>query len=116
VVNLQLGLTVAGQDRVRATGLLAEAVRLGVDSGDSPVLAMVLVGVAALAMHDADPAKAARMLGAAVAVRGSIDKTVPDVDRIEREARAALGDAGFEQAYRSGSDVTIKNAVAAADL
>jgi predicted ATPase len=116
VVNMQLGLTVAGQDRVRATGLLAEAVRLGVDSGDSPVLAMVLVGVAALAMHDADPAKAARMLGAAVAVRGSIDKTVPDVDRIEREARAALGDAGFEQAYRSGSDVTIRTAVAAADL
>jgi predicted ATPase/DNA-binding SARP family transcriptional activator len=116
VLRLQLALIAAVRDRDRAAELLGEAITLAAGTHDSPVIAMVLVGVADLALRDGDPGKAARMLGAAVAVRGAADKSVPDVDRIELEARAALGDAGFERAFRSGADVTIKTAVAAAGL
>jgi predicted ATPase/DNA-binding SARP family transcriptional activator len=116
VLQLQLGLIAAVRDRNRAAALLGEAITLAAGSQDSPIIAMVLVGVADLALRDGDPGKAARMLGAAVAVRGAADKSVPDVHRIELDARAALGDAGFERAFRSGADVTIKTAVAAAGL
>jgi hypothetical protein len=72
--------------------------------------------VADLALRSGEPARAARLLGAADAVRGSIDRSLPDVDRIGAGARAALGDAGFDEAYRSGSSVTFATAVEAAGL
>jgi hypothetical protein len=77
---------------------------------------LVLVGVGDLALRSGDPAEAARLLGAADAIRGSTDRSVPDVDRIETEARATLGDAGYQRAYAAGSDVTVATAVAAAGL
>jgi predicted ATPase/DNA-binding SARP family transcriptional activator len=89
-----------------ARRLHAEAVAIAVGSADQPVIANVLVGVADLALRDGDPEQAARMLGAADGVRGSIDRSVPDVDRVTGEARAALGDAGFEAAYAEGLTVT----------
>jgi hypothetical protein len=85
-------------------------------SNDSPVIAMVLVGVADLALRGGDPGEAARLLGAADAVRGSIDRSVPDVDRIETAARAALGDTGFSDAYAKGSGVTAASALGASGL
>ncbi|MEU4241033.1 BTAD domain-containing putative transcriptional regulator [Actinoplanes sp. NPDC026619] len=83
-----------------------EAVRIAVDARDAPVIAMVVVGLADLAMRAGDPDRAAFLLGAADAVRGARDRTVPDTDRITFEARAALGDAGFEAAYRRAAAVT----------
>jgi hypothetical protein len=94
----------------------AEALEIAVGSNDAPIVAMVLVGVADLALRGGDPAKAARMLGAAVAVRGSVDRSVPDVDRIEGAARDALGEAGYEHAYRTGDGVTMAAATETAAL
>lgn len=94
----------------------ATAMEMAVESADFPVVALCLVGVADLALRSGDPAEAARLLGAADAVRGSIDRSVPDVDRIGDDARAALGDAGFEAAYRSGSSVTFASALEASGL
>lgn len=79
-----------------------EALEVAAGTLDSPVIAQVLVGIADLARRENDPARAAYLLGAAVAVRGAADRTVQDADRVEREARAALGDAGFEAAFRRG--------------
>ena len=64
----------------------AEAMEIAVQSKDSPVIALALVGVADLALRGGDPAEAARLLGASVAVRGSVDRSVPDVGRIEEES------------------------------
>lgn len=36
---------------------------------------------------------------------------MPDVDRIMVEARAALGDAGFDEAYRRATGTTVADAV-----
>ncbi|ONI77787.1 hypothetical protein ALI144C_30580 [Actinosynnema sp. ALI-1.44] len=66
-------------------------------------VAHVVVGVADLALHQGDPAQAARLLAASDAVRGSADLTHPDVTRIRAEARAALGETEFAEATRAGS-------------
>jgi tetratricopeptide (TPR) repeat protein len=106
----------AAGDLVAARELHAEAIEIAVDTMDSPVVALTLVGAADLAMRCGEPARAARLLGAADGIRGSIDRSVPDVDRITAEARTALGDAGFAAAYASGETVTVATAVAAAGL
>jgi hypothetical protein len=41
---------------------------------------------------------------------------VPEIHRIRADARAALGDAGFAAAYRSGSTVTVATAIEASGL
>jgi ATP/maltotriose-dependent transcriptional regulator MalT len=106
----------AAGDLTTARRCHAEAVRLAVSSVDFPVVAMTLVGAADLALREGDAARAARLLGAAVAVRGSVDRRLPDVDRIERAARAALGDPGFDACYADGGTVTVATAVAATGL
>jgi ATP/maltotriose-dependent transcriptional regulator MalT len=93
-----------------------EAIELAVQTKDAPVLAQTLVGAADLALRRGDPAQAARLLSAAVAVRGSVDRSVADVDRIERSAREALGDPAYEDAYRAGGKVTMPTAAEAAGL
>ncbi len=99
-----------------ARGYHEEAMRISVGSRDAPVVAMSLVGVADLVLREGDPEHAAYLLGAADAVRGSADQTVHDAADVEREARAALGDAGFEAAYRRAAAVTVATAAEAAGL
>ncbi|GIE04549.1 SARP family transcriptional regulator [Paractinoplanes durhamensis] len=96
----------AAGDLGRARRHHREALRIAVDTRDAPVIAMVVVGIADLAIREGDPERAAYLLGAADAVRGSEDRTVPDVERLTFEARAALGDAGFEAAYRRAAGTT----------
>ncbi|XVU27234.1 BTAD domain-containing putative transcriptional regulator [Actinoplanes sp. CA-054009] len=93
-----------------------EAMEAAMSSRDSPVIAVVLVGIADLVLREGNPSKAAFLLGAADAVRGSTDKAVPDVDRITTEARALLGDKAFEQAYSRAANVTASTAAEAAAL
>jgi hypothetical protein len=80
------------------------------------VIAQVLVGVADLALREGDPERAAFLLGAADAVRGSRDRAVPDSDRIMIEARAALGDVSFAAAYGKAARVTVATATEASGL
>jgi predicted ATPase/DNA-binding SARP family transcriptional activator len=103
-------------DLSAARGWHDEALGIALEAKDAPVVAMILVGFADLALRGGDPAKAAGLLGAAVAVRGSVDRSVPDVDRIEAAAREALGEAGYEDAYRDGKGVTMATAAGAAAL
>jgi hypothetical protein len=92
------------------------ALEVAVKTMDAPIIALVLVGVADLALRHDDPARAARLLGAADGIRGSRDRSLSDVDRIEAEARGALGDARFESAYQDGTTVTTATAIEAAGL
>ncbi|WP_213013078.1 BTAD domain-containing putative transcriptional regulator [Paractinoplanes toevensis] len=85
----------------------AEAVRIAVDTRDAPVIAMAVIGLADLAVREGAPERAAFLLGAADAVRGGRDRTVPDTERVMFEARAALGDAGYEAAYRRAAGITV---------
>ena len=100
----------ADGDLPAARALHAEALTIALDSRDSPVIALCVVGWADLALREADFERAAYLLGAADAVRGSSDRSVPDVERITFEARAALGDAAFDEAYASASGVTADSA------
>ncbi|MER7993329.1 BTAD domain-containing putative transcriptional regulator, partial [Micromonospora chalcea] len=72
----------------------AAACRAAREGGYAPLTAQVLVGVADLAVRLDRPDQAARLLGAATAVRGQPDRTHPDVPRIEAAAGGGGGGAG----------------------
>ena len=114
--SMQALIEGAAGNLVAARDLHRGAVELAAGSRNSPMMAQVLVGAADYAMRAGGPARAALLLGAADAVRGAPDRSMPDTDRIAGLARAALGDAGYEQAYRSGGSVTLATAAAATGL
>jgi predicted ATPase/DNA-binding SARP family transcriptional activator len=86
-------------------------------SGDRPVMALAVEGLAGVAALTGQPERAAVLLGAAAALRpaplapGERD----DVDRIAAAARAALGDERFEAARRRGAAMTVEQALECAD-
>ncbi|WP_051893537.1 BTAD domain-containing putative transcriptional regulator [Streptomyces erythrochromogenes] len=80
----------------------AEALDLALAAGHAPTLAQVLVGVADQALRLDRPRKAARLLAAALAVRGGPDHSRADAARVEGAARAALGDAYAEHEEHPG--------------
>jgi predicted ATPase/DNA-binding SARP family transcriptional activator len=79
-------------------------------SGDPRSVALAfegLAGAAAVAGDAPGAEAAARLVGAASAVRAFVGAPLPpversDVDRIAAAARAVLGDAGFDAAFRRG--------------
>ncbi|GIF39615.1 BTAD domain-containing putative transcriptional regulator [Actinoplanes xinjiangensis] len=79
------------------------AYRSAVEAGHATLIAQVLVGVADLALRDGDHAQAARLLAAAVAVRGRPDRSHPEAGRIEETARRRLGEPGFAEATEEGA-------------
>jgi tetratricopeptide (TPR) repeat protein len=87
----------------------AEAMTLALQSNDAPVIAMVLVGIADLALHEGDPRRAAVLLGASEGVRGAKDLSMLDFVRVEAELRAALDEDDFTAAYAEGRATTIEN-------
>ena len=76
-------------------------------AADAPVIAEALAGLADLALREADPEHAAELLGASFAIRGTQDRSVKDEERVADGARAALGEAGYGDAYRRGQCVTL---------
>ena len=114
--NTQGLIEAAAGDLPRARRYHEEAMRIAIGSRDAPVVAMCLVGVADLVLREGDPERAAYLLGAADAIRGSADRTVHDAADVEREARAARGDAGFEAAYRRAAGMSVATAAEAAGL
>jgi tetratricopeptide (TPR) repeat protein len=104
----ELGL-LAGQegDLEDARARHAEALAAGRPARDAPLLAQVLIGLADLAIREADPAWAAELLGASLSIRGTPDRSIVDEARLTAAARAALGQAGYDAAYRRGRAVTV---------
>ncbi|MFC7549159.1 BTAD domain-containing putative transcriptional regulator [Plantactinospora sp. GCM10030261] len=93
-------------DLDRAREYRTAAFRAAVEAGHATMLAQALVGIADLALRRDQPAQAARLLAAGDAVRGLADRSHPDVARIERTARSRLGDTGFVEAARAGTETS----------
>nr|WP_238345285.1 BTAD domain-containing putative transcriptional regulator [Actinopolymorpha cephalotaxi] len=74
------------------------------EQGNAPLIARVLVGIADLALRQDQYDQAARLLAASTSVRGLADRSLPDVARIEQEARRHLGDARFTEATQEGAE------------
>jgi predicted ATPase/DNA-binding SARP family transcriptional activator len=76
-------------------------------TADAPVIAGTLAGLADLALREGDAERAAELLGASYAIRGSTDRSVPDEERVADAARSVLGEARYGEAYQRGQHVTL---------
>jgi hypothetical protein len=71
--------------------------------GQPPVIALAVVGVADLALRLGQYEQAARLLAAGDRVRGQVDRSQPDVARIEQDVREHLGEQRLAQVTQEGS-------------
>jgi tetratricopeptide (TPR) repeat protein len=122
-VELAFALLARG-DVARAQGELATAARLYVrsfkmiiDHGMRPSVAEYLEAFAKLALAGEAPGRAARLLGAAAALRDEIGTPVPPVEQADYDqalarAREQLGLAAFETAWDEGRLLDWKQAAA----
>jgi hypothetical protein len=106
-------------DPTAAAPHLAEALRFYRRAGARMHVAWMVEGLAAGALAGGDAARAARLWGAAAAARAAIGAEVWPVERgayeqCLAEARAALGDAGFEAAWAAGLALTWEQGAAEA--
>jgi predicted ATPase/DNA-binding SARP family transcriptional activator len=97
-------LAAAAGDLDAARGWHAQALAAARSSADAPVMAQALVGLADLALREADPERAAELLGAGLTIRGTTDRSVQEEERVAADARAVLGDTRFAEAYQRGRD------------
>ncbi|WP_066369981.1 BTAD domain-containing putative transcriptional regulator [Herbidospora mongoliensis] len=79
-----------------------EAFRAAVASEYPPMISSVLIGIADVALRQGEHEQAARLLGAADAVRGTQDLSQPDAARIASEAQNRLGELAFTEAFENG--------------
>ncbi len=105
-------LAVDRGDRTGAKTHLRDALAFAVRMPDLPMAARVAVGAALLASGGGDPRGAARLLGAAAALRGGPDEHDPDVARAAAGLRRALGDDGYRAEYAAGRALTGDDALA----
>jgi hypothetical protein len=125
----RLALAVLAQgDQARCHDILSAAVEAAAAWIEHPALAAVLdacacyvLGRPGLAPPAPEPVitpdraeLAARLLGAAHAVRGAFDESSLDAPHARAAARATLGPAAFDAAYRSTADSTYESAVSLA--
>jgi tetratricopeptide (TPR) repeat protein len=120
---IALGRLAREQQRPKvAPPLLREGLALALAVADRAVVATALVETAAL-LGDQTPAmaweQAARLLGAAEAIRQTTAAPVPPPERARHDqqiaaARRALSDAAFETAWAAGRGLTLEQAAAEA--
>ncbi len=103
VVHASIGMLALDRDDLdSAVTALLTGSTLAVATKDGPVAARVAVAVAELNRRRGSPEQAARLLGAAVRLRGTFDRSNPDEASISGKVRDALGDKAFEAAFGSG--------------
>ena len=99
-------VVLARGDADRSREHLGAAMAAARDWVELPPLAAVIDAVAALALQaDEEPELAATLLGAAHSIRGAFDESSLVAPRVRGTARHALGDAGFDTAYRRGREL-----------
>jgi tetratricopeptide (TPR) repeat protein len=99
-----------------AEASLVESLTIAGDLKDPNAAAQALEGLAELAVATHAPKRAVMILGAAARLREGIGLPVPvhderELKRVAMAARAALGDAAFEHAWREGSTMELEDAV-----
>jgi predicted ATPase/DNA-binding SARP family transcriptional activator len=108
VAAIGLGYLAAAEgDLEEARDWHARAMENARASADAPVIAEALGGLADLALREGDPERAAALIGAGVAIRGTPDRSVVDEKRVADAARSVLGEAGYGAAYQRGQRVTL---------
>jgi len=112
---LKAGLAIARGEPAAAAAALTVAYPAAVETQDMPILSMVGVGVAELAAYLGDHREAVTLLGASARLRGSEDPTEPRITRLVHDARAAIGDEAFDEAYAAGSSLDRQAARARVD-
>ncbi|MEV0199071.1 BTAD domain-containing putative transcriptional regulator [Nonomuraea sp. NPDC050691] len=92
------------EDLEKARAYRAEAFRAAtaVEHTHPPTIANVLIGLADLALRQGQDEQAVRLLAASDSVRGTPDRSQPDVSRIIAETRNRLGEPVFAEATRDG--------------
>ena len=103
-------------DLVEARDWHAQALAAARSSADAPVIAEALTGLADLALRENDAERAAELLGASVAIRGTTDRSVHDEKRLADLARSVLGEARYGRAYQRGQHVTVDTLAALVNL
>jgi hypothetical protein len=82
-------------------------------TGDSPVTADVLIGLADVALRGGDALQAVTLLGMGVGVRGTTNRSDEDEKRVTAAARALLSHADYSAALQRGQKVTMATLAAA---
>ncbi|MEU5987654.1 BTAD domain-containing putative transcriptional regulator [Spirillospora sp. NPDC047418] len=96
-------LAVAEGDTARARALFREALDKSLDHPVFVYRTAVATGLAGAAAADGDGERAARLLGAAEALRGIHAAGGPDTERVAAAARGLLGDAAYERAFAAAA-------------
>ena len=115
-----VGLGYAARDRgddARAVALFAEGLAPFTEVGDRRIIALALDGVAGLAIAWGQPERAARLFGAAAALREASGLPVEPAFRAAHTrdvaaARAALGEVAFSAGLATGAALPLPVAVA----
>ena len=112
-------LAQAQQDDARAEALLAESLAIRRDLGDKRGIAECLEALATSALRRNDPDHAVRLLGAAAALRTTIQIPIPPCDlpayeHLLTQLRTALGDAAFARVWSDGAALSLDEAVTSA--
>ncbi|MEV6909272.1 LuxR C-terminal-related transcriptional regulator [Amycolatopsis sp. NPDC051071] len=96
----------------------AQALRIGADAGERWLVALCLETLAWAAADSSENVRAARVFGAAEAMRQTIGSRLSGLahlrthhNRCERAVRAAMGKDQFESAYRLGTRLSEKEAI-----
>jgi hypothetical protein len=113
--SLGLLVALADGDVPLARERAALAYQAGVESTDMPLLATAGWALTDLALAIGQVERAARILGAAAAVRGAEDPGDPTVARLTARLRGALGDEGYASAYAAGKKLDRAEAIKCLD-
>jgi len=119
LVNLAWVALRAEEPDHRARPLLSEALRAFDELGDPDGIAECIEAVAVLAVRETHALQAARLIGAAHALRElhSTPRAVAEQEDLDRDlepARDILGERAFIEAFAAGRELTSRAAVAAA--
>ncbi|WP_433434969.1 BTAD domain-containing putative transcriptional regulator [Nonomuraea sp. CA-141351] len=90
------------EDLEKARAHRREALGAAVGTTYPPLIAEVLIGIADLALRQGQYEQAVRLLAASDGVRGTPDRSQPDVSRIAAETRNHLGETVLAEATRDG--------------
>ncbi|MEW9528259.1 BTAD domain-containing putative transcriptional regulator [Microbispora sp. NPDC049125] len=90
------------EDLDEARAYRTEALRAAMEMPYPPLIAEVLIGIADLALRRGQYEQAVRLLAASDGVRGTPDRSQPDVSRITTATRSRLGEAVFAEAALAG--------------
>jgi ATP/maltotriose-dependent transcriptional regulator MalT len=102
-------------DLETAQGELAESYRYARGTKDMPIVAMVGVGGAAIALAQGRATDAAELLGAAASLRGAEDPTHPIVAKLTAQLKEALGTTDFAATYAVARGLDLEAACARLD-